>query len=71
MIAKPVQSVRGRRGLWPAEQKQALLQERRAGVPLETMEETGRQVPEWIEPYSHQAPHSALGMRAPAESYAD
>ncbi len=32
---KPVQSGRGRRGRWPAEQKLAMLQEWRSGVPLE------------------------------------
>ena len=30
-----------------------------------------RQVPPWLEHYHQQAPHSALGMRAPAEYYAD
>ena len=34
-VVKPVQSGRGRRGRWPSEQKLALLQEWRAGVPLE------------------------------------
>ena len=32
---KSVQSGRGRRGRWPADQKLAVLQEWRAGVPLE------------------------------------
>ncbi len=32
---KPVQSGRGRRGRWPSEQKLAMLQEWRSGVPLE------------------------------------
>jgi len=38
---------------------------------LETMEVVEQQLPGWIEHYNHQAPHSALGMRAPAEFYAD
>ncbi len=38
---------------------------------LETMEDVARQVPGWIEHYNHQAPHSALGMRAPADFYAE
>ena len=32
---RPVQSGRGRRGRWPADQKLAVLQEWRTGVPLE------------------------------------
>ncbi len=36
---------------------------------LETMEEVKHQVPEWIEHYNRQAPHSALGMRSPAGFY--
>jgi len=38
---------------------------------LETMEVIERQLSGWIEHYNHQAPHSALGMQAPAEFYAD
>ncbi len=38
---------------------------------LETFEEVARQVPTWIEHDNREAPHSALGMRAPAEFYAD
>lgn len=38
---------------------------------LETMEDVARQVPGWIEHYNQQAPHSALGMRAPADFYAE
>jgi hypothetical protein len=38
---------------------------------LETLVAVGRQVPQWIDHYNRQAPHSALGMRAPAEFYAD
>jgi putative transposase len=38
---------------------------------LETMEVIEQQLPGWIEHYNHQAPHSALGMQAPAEFYAD
>jgi putative transposase len=30
-----------------------------------------RQIPEWIKDYNQVAPHSALGMKAPAEFYAD
>lgn len=37
---------------------------------LETMEAIERQLPGWIKHYNHQAPHSALGMQAPAEFYA-
>jgi putative transposase len=37
---------------------------------LETFEAVRRQIPGWIEHYNHQAPHSALGMQAPAEFYA-
>jgi putative transposase len=36
---------------------------------LETLEEVKRQLPEWIEHYNRQAPHSALGMRSPAGFY--
>ncbi len=38
---------------------------------LESLEEVKRQLPEWIEHYNHKAPHSALGMRPPAEFYAE
>ena len=38
---------------------------------LESLEEVKRQLPEWIEHYNHKAPHSALGMRSPAEFYAE
>ena len=38
---------------------------------LATLEEVGRQLPAWIEHYNREAPHSALGMRAPAEFYAE
>jgi putative transposase len=38
---------------------------------LETFDEIRRQLPGWIEHYNHQAPHSALAMRSPAEFYAD
>ena len=38
---------------------------------LETFEAVRRQLPQWIDHYNQQAPHSALGMRAPAEFYAD
>jgi putative transposase len=37
---------------------------------LETLEEVRRQVPGWIDHYNRDAPHSALGMQAPAEFYA-
>ena len=35
----------------------------------ETLEDVGRQLPGWIEHDNHQAPHSALVMRSPAELY--
>ena len=38
---------------------------------LETVEDVARQLLGWIEPYNHQAPHSALGMQSPAECYAE
>lgn len=38
---------------------------------LDTLEETARQVPGWIADYNQQAPHSALGMCAPAQFYAE
>ncbi len=37
---------------------------------LETLEEVEQQVPLWIDHYNRKAPHSALGMQAPAEFYA-
>lgn len=38
---------------------------------LESLEEVKRQLPGWIEHYNHKAPHSALGMRSPAEFYGE
>ena len=38
---------------------------------LGTFEAVRRQLPQWIDHYNQQAPHSILGMRAPAEFYAD
>ena len=38
---------------------------------LETLEDTARQIPGWIADYNQHAPHSALGMRTPAEAYAE
>ena len=38
---------------------------------LETFEKVAHQVPQWIEHYNQEAPHSALGMRSPAECYAE
>lgn len=38
---------------------------------LETLAVVSCQVPKWIEHYNQQAPHSALGMRSPAEFYAE
>ena len=38
---------------------------------LENREAVARKLPEWIEDYNQIAPHSALGMKAPAEFYAD
>ena len=38
---------------------------------LDTLETVAHQVPAWIAHYNHHAPHSALGMRSPAEFYAD
>jgi transposase InsO family protein len=35
------------------------------------LEKVAHQVPQWIEHYNQQAPHSALGMRSPAEFYAE
>jgi putative transposase len=37
---------------------------------LDTLEEVGRQLPAWINHHNGEAPHSALGMRTPAEFYA-
>lgn len=37
---------------------------------LETLEAVAQHVPGWMLHYHQQAPHSALGMRAPAEAYA-
>lgn len=36
---------------------------------LETLEDIARQVPGWITDYNQVAPHSALGMRSPAQFY--
>lgn len=49
----PVQNGRGRRRRWNAEQKLTVLQE--------------WQVPGWMEHYNREPPHSALGMKLPAE----
>lgn len=38
---------------------------------LETLADVAQQLPAWIEHYNHQAPHSALKMRSPAECYAE
>lgn len=38
---------------------------------LETFAVVSSQVPQWIEHYNQRAPHSALGMRSPAEFYAE
>src|SRR5713226_8555824 len=38
---------------------------------LETLAVVRCQVPQWIEHYNQQAPHSTLGMRSPAEFYAE
>ena len=38
---------------------------------LGNLEEVARKLPEWMEDYNEVAPHSALGMKAPAEFYAD
>ena len=38
---------------------------------LVTLAVVRRQVPKWIEHYNQQAPHSALGMRSPAEFYTE
>lgn len=36
---------------------------------LETREEVGKQLPGWIADYNEVAPHSSLGMKAPAQFY--
>ena len=38
---------------------------------LENFAELGRKVPGWIQDYNEVAPHSALGMKSPAQFYAD
>ena len=38
---------------------------------LESLEEVARKLPEWMEDYNEVAPHSALGMKSPAQFYAD
>lgn len=38
---------------------------------LPDLEAVARQIPEWIKDYNEAAPHSALGMKPPAEFYAD
>ncbi len=38
---------------------------------LESREAVARKLPEWIEDYNQIAPHGALGMKSPAEFYAD
>lgn len=38
---------------------------------LENMEQVGRKLPGWILDYNEVAPHSALGMKSPAQFYAD
>ena len=38
---------------------------------LPNLSVAARQIPEWIKDYNQVAPHSALGMKAPAEFYAD
>ena len=35
------------------------------------VEKVAYQLPAWIEHYNREAPHSALGMQAPAEFYAE
>ena len=37
---------------------------------LETVESVAQQIPTWMTHYNQEAPHSALGMRTPAECYA-
>jgi transposase InsO family protein len=38
---------------------------------LPSLEAVARQIPEWIKDYNEAAPHSALGMKPPAEFYAE
>lgn len=38
---------------------------------LESREAVARQIPEWIKDYNQVAPHGALGMKSPAQFYAD
>jgi putative transposase len=38
---------------------------------LENLEAVAQQLPGWIEDYNQIAPHSALGMKSPAQFYAD
>lgn len=38
---------------------------------LESFEEVGRKLPGWIRDYNEVAPHSALGMKSPAQFYGD
>ena len=38
---------------------------------LESLEAVAQKLPEWIEDYNQIAPHSALGMKSPAQFYAD
>ncbi|MEK7287451.1 MAG: integrase core domain-containing protein, partial [Elusimicrobiota bacterium] len=38
---------------------------------LETFEGVGRKLPGWIGDYNEVAPHSALGMKSPAQFYRD
>ena len=38
---------------------------------LESVEDVGRKLPGWIQDYNEVAPHSALGMKAPAQFYGD
>lgn len=38
---------------------------------LPSLEEIARQIPEWIKDYNEAAPHSALGMKPPAEFHAE
>jgi putative transposase len=38
---------------------------------LESPETVAQQLPEWIKDYNQIAPHSALGMKSPAQFYAD
>lgn len=38
---------------------------------LESLETVAQKLPEWIKDYNEVAPHSALGMKSPAQFYAD